>query len=132
MSHPFPVSQAIIDWCKEDVQAEGENQCKRLSRGLENMSYEQQDALWAPAMEKKLLASLKNYKGSFSVRALECRTNVCAVEIANEENSDLVAVDPTTELDRDLYGPLTAYGYEVNPNSGVKVFLVLHVYARKH
>lgn len=131
VNHPFPVSPSVVDWCGGDLKSKDANMCKEVFLALKNMGYEKRDPKWAPVVEAKLWETIATFKGDYTIRALECRETFCAYEIAAASGSAADLVDKTNLLDKLLFGPIVAYGYDVDVATGTKDFVTLVVYSRR-
>jgi hypothetical protein len=78
IGNPFPVSTSVQNSCKPNPL------CDRMKAALKEMGQEGRDDAWATDMEDKL----KEYSVSFgpdkyTVRSVECRESLCAIEVAS-------------------------------------------------
>jgi hypothetical protein len=118
---PFPLSPSVSHTCSQMAHL-GKASCADIYGLLDQMQNEPRDKEWAESMEQIIQHLVTNHPG-YSVRALACRTTVCALEV----ESTLGVFRPDK---RALSGKLSwidqSYGYEVNNNTEkVKVTLVV-------
>jgi hypothetical protein len=69
-------------------------QARRVERVEEAVQSEPRDASWAPTFEKEIQQAVQDAAGaagSYSVKALSCRTSVCRMELSHQNESDQLA-----------------------------------------
>jgi hypothetical protein len=69
-------------------------QAQRVERVEEAVQTEPRDASWAPTFEKEIQQAMQTAAsagGSYSVKALSCRTSVCRMELSHPNQRDQVA-----------------------------------------
>jgi hypothetical protein len=87
---PFPISASVGDLCKRES-----NMCGDVPERLAKMAQEPRDQAWATETEGRLQDNiLSQGSNKYSIRDIECRTSLCAVEVAS------------------AYGPYVGLGYE--------------------
>lgn len=121
----FPVSASIEASCRDYPDV-----CKREHELLQRMSEEPRDDAWGTATEEKLRRWVMAQPG-FTVRALECRMSLCALEVASlfgmlRNPGHIVEFERGTELDGSGEGWAT--GYEKSARGVVTV--TLKIFAR--
>lgn len=138
IDRPFPVSDSVMATCKK-YDAEWERNpalggdspwtCSKLNELLPKLAEERRDEVWATRMEGKFRELIMAEAGNFEIRAIECRTSMCAVECAS---LDGLLPDPPYEFRRDnqLKTAERMWGYEIGP-AGARVTVTLAVYTRR-
>lgn len=76
---PFPTSDSIRNTCAEYSGLKS-GSCRDHEAALTRLAKEGRDEKWAPLMEDAI-ASLVAPHQNYSIRSIDCRTTVCAVEI---------------------------------------------------
>jgi hypothetical protein len=111
---PFDTSESILRTCG-DYSDGGDASCGRHFSTLARLKDETRDPSWASAMEKSI-ASIVHAQPGYRIRALECRSTACAVEIESAEYFDpykfQVLSDRLSEVD-------SIRGYETSVATGV-------------
>jgi hypothetical protein len=121
---PFSISASIEARCRRD--------CDEVNEKLSEMVQEPRDSVWATEMEMKIQDNLTS-QGSdkYSIRNIECRASLCAVETASLFGQYLGPAynDP---LNKSLGGGglIPIWGYEFDP-SGARVTVSLVVLMRR-
>lgn len=116
----FPVSASVEAHCSEypDIP----EVCDELHELLARMSKEPRDPGWATSMEEKLRRLIMVEPGRFTIRALQCRSSVCALEVASPFGMlRLRDLKPLLGNEIDLGD--SARGYETTPHGIVTVTL---------
>jgi len=75
----FPVSASVKDRC-DSLGAARRIHCGETYDMLAKMQKERRDPTWASASEAMLRNLLTEEPGKFTIRHIECRTTICAVE----------------------------------------------------
>lgn len=79
---PFNVSPVVDARCGIRTPTASE-ECKAVQQLLLQFADERRDASWATEVESRLRPVLLSHLPNASVRGLECRTSICAVEVAS-------------------------------------------------
>jgi hypothetical protein len=85
----FPVSAAVQEGCDRILREKllGEQHCLMAKQALEKMRQERRDEPWATETEAKMRriieATPSGNAGHYTIRAVECRESMCAVEVAS-------------------------------------------------
>jgi hypothetical protein len=121
VGNPFPISRSVKDSC-DRISHLGKASCGDIFSLLELLQKESRDSRWAKSMEQ-LIRDLVSAQPGYSIRALDCRSTVCAVEV---ESTWGVFRPNKRSLRGRLYWVDQNFGYEVNDNNErVKVTLVV-------
>jgi hypothetical protein len=114
---PFPVSASVLQYC-EHLSGAGSASCTDHIGVFAQLEKEKRDPVWAPSVEAEI-AAVVNSDPAFHIRALECRTTVCAVEIESIQAAIRLSFD---HLDDHLSRVDRIIGYERNSaNELIKV-----------
>jgi hypothetical protein len=76
---PFRPSRSIQERCRTQPVPTADS-CKEVGTFLEEMSRELRDAPWAASTELRLRAVVAARGDGTQIRALECKTSLCAIE----------------------------------------------------
>jgi len=96
-----------------------EGDCKELDRFLERMKREPRNTDWARAMEARIeKAVISGERGKFRIRALECRSTRCALEVASEVDSIGVQFDSDPAFDELMFERPGYHASESDPQTG--------------
>ena len=80
----IPVSKSIESLCRDSSSRRRfEEPCTTVRSMLDTMAREPRDNAWAPDVEKRLRAQISRQLADADFRTLECRTSMCAVEVAS-------------------------------------------------
>lgn len=84
IGRPFPVSESVAADCRNLLPKSHEAvPCGALLPELSEMAQEPRDRVWATDMEAKLRDFVLAQPNNFTVRLIECRLSLCAVEVAS-------------------------------------------------
>lgn len=124
----FPLSPSVAQICATDPS----EMCKALMELLNDLAAESRDILWAREMEERIeRAVARPDPGKFTVRAVECRSTHCALEVSAPYEYYLGHFDDDPILSRSLYGPIVGVlGFEKGP-AGEKVIVTTMGYERE-
>jgi hypothetical protein len=76
---PFSVSKALVAACKRD-----DSLCPGMYKTLTKLAQEPRDNAWASQTEAIIQNQIESQgPDKYSIRSLECRTTVCAVEVTS-------------------------------------------------
>ncbi len=132
IGRPFPVSVSVQEQCKAS-QSE-KSICDAVNLGLATMEQEPRDPAWAPMIEERLKESLAADPRGLSIRTIECRRSLCALEVATADRS---YIGPSYEfiVDNKLFRGSwtvgdTMFGFEKDP-SGATVYVIVSVLVRR-
>jgi hypothetical protein len=107
MGRPFPISTSVATDCRRLAGT-----CDEGLQLLSKMVQEPRDAEWAKEMESRLRAHfLTAQPGKYSIRAIECRSTVCAAEVASPDGPYLGGPYSFVAAN-DLYNGPSFLGYE--------------------
>jgi hypothetical protein len=126
IDQPFRASDSIMKKCNPDPNSPWT--CARLNELLPRLAKEPRDDAWATMMERKLRDRVQADGREFEIRALECRSTVCAVECASIHG---VMRDLSYEFSEDNHLSTAEHfwAYEKGPDSS-RVTVTLGVYTR--
>lgn len=129
IGRPFPVSGSVKAECKERSARDKRMGCTEMHEILARFARESRDESWAAAIENKVRDYiLMKEPGKYTIRALECRTSVCAVESASIYGS--LWLDYEFRRGIGLLSEDDKRGYEIDP-SGARVTVTVLVYTRR-
>lgn len=124
-SKPFPLSASIRSKCLQMGK-----DCNELQ--LHRFAEEPRDSVWAPEMEAKLRdLARSDPMGSYTVRNVECRTTICAMEVASPGGPYFGSIDVTSPLYRQISSGIEINAYETHPDS-VKITVTLKIFVRRN
>jgi hypothetical protein len=133
IGRPFPVS-ASVEAERTSCVARGSTDvgvCDVVQRLLLKMAQEPRDPLWATDMEAKLRQHLTTTEqGTLSIRTIECRTSLCAVEVASLSGPYFGNLDSNAFLHESLFTWMATHGYEPDP-SGASITVTLITFERR-
>lgn len=124
IGRPFPLSASMQAACK--VEFDG---CKRLYDDLSTLAQEPRDPHWSDAMETKLRNYVEAESGDFTIRSLECRSSVCAIEVASM-NGPLPSPSSST-LDNWVLAEAAEFAYEHNGPAGGRTTVTFQTFDRR-
>jgi hypothetical protein len=112
IGRPFPLSQSLRDHCKQLARYGPDAICDEIHQALSTMAQEPVDPNWAPATEALLRARVTE-AGEYTIRAVECRTTLCAIVVASVYGNVLlpynnILSDKALEKDFDFIPAMTA------------------------
>jgi hypothetical protein len=113
VGRPFSISTSVKEQCAPTSQVP--DRCDNLYEFLREFANEQREVQWASSMERRLEKSIvENDPPIYRVRALECRTTRCAVEVwaPGEAWNGMLDNDPA--LSRELWGTTAKLGFETD------------------
>jgi hypothetical protein len=88
-SVPFRQSKSIQERCRTKPVPTPES-CKKAMELLEEMSREERDPEWATRAEARIRAVVFARQDGTQIRALECKTSLCAIEAVSPGSEHLV------------------------------------------
>jgi hypothetical protein len=128
----FPVSASVEEWRKQCVAELGEiDVCNYEHDLLKSFAKERRDNAWARETESRLRNHVLTSDGGnkYQLRAVECRTTLCALEVESQYGGYHGMTYPESEAiglrDRGGHG-----GYETIA-SGVRITVTLYIFARR-
>lgn len=127
IGRPFPVSESVISMCRPD-KGVGPQSCKGTMELLARMAEEPRDLRWARETESILRSWLSQLPDT-TIRAIECRTSLCAIETSSIHG---VQHGPSYEepLTERLLRQLPMWGDETDA-SGAKVTVTMQLFKRR-
>jgi hypothetical protein len=126
---PFRLSASVV----EDCQRSPKFVCRGLEQFLNDMADEWRDKVWAADMETRLERLITRAAGDqYRIRALECRSTRCAVEVASEVGYARVSLVSDDALDRALrWSGASAAAWEEEPSSGIRTIITVATWQRR-
>jgi hypothetical protein len=79
VAFPFRPSPTIVERCRTRPAPTADS-CKEVNRLVEEMSREDRDEAWAKRTESRIRAVVAARQDGTQIRALECKTSLCAIE----------------------------------------------------
>lgn len=126
IGRPFPVSTSVMTACR----SLGRTCAEELEGLLQQFAQEPRDPAWATDIEAKLRHRVMTVEpGKFLVRSVECRTSLCALEVASiygrypRSASDDVLSDGLFHSD-------SIFGYETD-SSAARITITLALFERR-
>lgn len=83
VGRPFPVSESVKTYCHKDVVNRRPSLCLDVFDLLPQFSREPRDPKWAAEMEADLGEIVTNEPGDHTIRVIECRRTLCAMEVVS-------------------------------------------------
>jgi hypothetical protein len=131
IGRPFPVSTSVEAACQR-ISREGHDACDRTHEALQRLAREPRDPAWAAEMEASLQEYVaKTEPGKYSIRALECRSSVCAIEVESIFGPYFGSFDHGAPLYSKLHPGLSATGHEINLD-GARITVTVMPYTKEH
>jgi len=82
-------------------------------------------------MESKFRDSvLTSEPGKYSIREIECRTSICAIEVASLYGTYLWKGEQNESLNRQMMNGLSTWGYETD-SSGSRITVTVMTFERR-
>lgn len=121
---PFELSGSVRINCQRFA-----SDCRELNLFLKRMAAEPRSADWAGAMEARIeKAVLSGERGKFRIRALECRSTRCALEVASEVDRIGVAFDSDPDFDEIMFPRPGYFADEDDPQTGTTTLVSAQVW----
>src|SRR5882672_3755574 len=109
---PFPLSPSIALPCTKGKDSRS-LVCIALMKDLEKFRNDERNIVWARLMEERLEVAIeRSAPGKYSIRAIECRTDWCIVEVASAMGSYNGEFAGDAELSEILYSNSAAWKTE--------------------
>ena len=125
---PFPVSESVEQRCEKFAAEHGEStSCKNIHTLLTKMSQEPRDVAWATTLEATLRRLIAADPKQFTIRAIECRTSLCAVEVAS--SNQFLGFSYSTQISNGIWAVDVWWGDETNPE-GAPIVVTLKIFRR--
>jgi hypothetical protein len=123
---PFKMSESVELACARRPQW---NDCKRLNAFLERMTAEARDPSWAPGMEARIERfTYEGERGQYRIRALECRSTRCALEVASESKN--VGISYVGDNADRMFPISSAIAAEHDPQTGIRTNVIVQVWQK--
>lgn len=131
IGRPFPISASVESNCRHWSKNDAGDMCGEVQQLLSKMAQEPRDPTWARKMEEALRDHVTTEEpGKFSIRAIECRTSVCAVEVESIHGPYLGGIYPDHPASKDLSTWLPIRAYETN-EYGARVTVTVMTFTRR-
>jgi hypothetical protein len=122
IGRPFPVSASVAAGCKVYT-------CPETDEALARFAREPQDPAWSAQMEAKLQNYVESQPGQYKIRAIECRTTLCFIEVASPYGT--IPIPPYNyPLEEWLFPGVPEVGFEHNVSLG-KITVSLMPFVRQ-
>jgi hypothetical protein len=129
VGRPFPVSESIEAICKR-YSTPTKDDCAEEHQLMEKMAQEPRDPKWASGLEAKLRQEvLATGPGKYDVRAIECRSTLCALEVQSKFGIYISKYETHLWHDELFIGP-SLIGYE-RDEGGNRITVYLRFYTRR-
>ena len=129
----FQVSTSVESGCKPASPRGSSTACDKIRHDLSMMAREMRDPAWASDMEARLQEYFERQSlEGLSVRNIECRVSLCAIEVAVIKDQPIVFVfgSPNPLNDKLISPTYFANGEETGP-SGEQLEVLLVTYRRR-
>jgi hypothetical protein len=125
---PFEMSGSVVDQCER-----WQHWCDELDKFLARMAGEPRDPAWAPQVEQFIVKQLAvTERNALRIRALECRSTRCALEVASESQSGVRHEGLWNYGNLDLeWDGASAVGWELDPSTGVQTYVEVETWIRR-
>jgi len=121
---PFQISSSVETACRSFIV------CGETHEMLSKLAQEPRDYAWASQMETAIQENVvAQGSDKYTIRDIECRSTLCAVETASSYGNYLGPAYPDP-LIRSLHGMDPIWAYEASP-SGVKITVTLEIFRRR-
>jgi hypothetical protein len=123
----FRLSGSVMDACGLH---ELWNDCSKLNGFLERMRAEPRDFDWAPAAEARIeRAVYEGERGQYRVRALECHSTRCVLEVVSESRTNGIAY--IAAADDGLNEDVGAVASEYDPQTGIRTRVFVQIWQKR-
>jgi len=113
IGRPFPISPSVrAAGCVRD------DNCAWLDEMLSTFAGEARDVGWATEMEARLRSLVMSEAGKYAIRAIECRTSKCLVEVASIHGQYFGDIPEDDPLHKQVLEASIEWGTELDPSSG--------------
>jgi hypothetical protein len=131
IGQPFPVSVSVENSCKRDLAEMGEGAtCGKVLRLLSDMAQEPRSPAWATSMEEKLRSMVLADPKEFTIRGIECRLSLCAIEVASPNGPYLGEQSYKDSIASGISRSIGMHAYEIGPSS-VRITVTLLMFERR-
>lgn len=125
IGRPFPISESISASCRGEGKG---SPCMEVVELLAQLAEEPRDPRWATETEASLREWL-SHSSEFTIRAIECRTSLCAVEVASLYGP-LAGFKYGDSPHGKLFNWISMFGYEADPSSA-RVTVTVQMFKRR-
>ena len=123
----FRVSNSVVDACGLH---ELWNDCSKLYGFLERMRAEPRDAAWAEEAEARIeRATYEGERGQYRIRALECHSTRCVLEVASESRT--FGISYVAAYDDGLSEDVGAVASEYDPQTGIRTLVFVQIWQKR-
>ena len=103
--------------------------CSDMRAFLERMAAEPRNDEWARAMESRIeKAVMSGERGKFRIRALECRRDRCALEVASEVDNIGPYFDSDPGFNEIMIARPGYFGHESDPQTGIETLVSAQIW----
>ena len=125
MGRSFQISNSVESRCEHEP-----NLCSDVLRNLAKLAQEPRDNIWAADMEKLIRANIEEQgQNKYLIRNIECRTTVCAVELASIFGPYLIGRDD--QLHSRLRPGIATLGVYEADASGARITVTVETFTRR-
>ena len=124
VGRPFPISESVVSSCLDDGVS-----CNHVKALIDQFVEQPRDLFWAPEMEAGL-REVFSQSSDITIRAIECRTSLCAAEVASPQRP-YSGIPATVPLYEKLFNGPGVYAYESDPSS-FRVTVMLITFKRRY
>ena len=118
IGRPFPMSPSVEGPCRKEIAKDPKTaSCDRVLDLLSAMAREPRDPAWAFEAETRLRDLINANPKLFTIRAIECRTSLCAIEVASTYGQYLGVDGVDKWIDRNLMLSIGLHGLERDSSS---------------
>jgi hypothetical protein len=126
----FPLSETLANLCKPIDGRRLRASCERANELLGEFKLEPREEPWASNIEEKFRRMIATRNpGYWQVRALECRTSLCALETTTTDRSPF-APGYAGHRDLNLFSMIRVGTFELNSDSS-QTLVMLHIFSRR-
>ena len=126
---PFPVSESVEALCRES-SSPNRDYCATTNKLLKRLAKEPRDMGWAGRVEGELKRFIETKEpGKYSIRAIECRSSLCAVEVASGVGAYWGGFRQGDALYDELFRGIASHGYEERAD-GSRITVTVVPYSR--
>lgn len=125
VNQPLPISDSVLQFCQKT------DRCESVFIVLRELAQEPRDLTWAPRTEDILRRFVQSYpEGRYSIRAIECRTSGCVMEVSSPVGSlPLMYGHPL--FDDSMLERINRLGFEYD-DSGKRTVVDFRILVKRH
>jgi hypothetical protein len=84
----FRMSDSVRTECNKDHLSGNDSDCVAMNRDLTILAEQPRDEAWAKRTEQAFREWIKSNGSKYTIRSLECRQTLCAVEVSSTTSSE--------------------------------------------